>query len=75
MKEISKLRVIEKKLHVSIFQERDILVSLFSPFITNLQYALQDDRKLYFMMDYAPGGDIRNFMQTFKNFTEHDLSK
>lgn len=75
MKEISKMGLIEKKQHISVLRERDILVSLFSPFITNLQWAMQDEQKLYFLTDYAPGGDLRHLMSKFRNFTENGLSK
>lgn len=75
MKVISKIGILEKKLHISVFRERDILVSLFNPFITNLQFALQDEEKLYFITDLAPGGDLRNNIPNLKNLTESQLSK
>lgn len=29
------------------------------PYVINLKYAFQDDENLFFVIDYAPGGDLR----------------
>lgn len=43
--------------------ERQLLEELDSDFITKLSYAFQDDKHLYFVMDYVEGGDLFNVVQ------------
>lgn len=38
--------------------ERSLLEDLRSDFIVQLQYAFQDDKYLYFVMDFIEGGDM-----------------
>ena len=38
--------------------ELDCMKRIESDFVVNLNYALQDDRNLYLVMDYMPGGDL-----------------
>ena len=42
-----------------IFDERNVLAFLKSPFIINLMWSFQDDSNLYLVMDIALGGDLR----------------
>ncbi len=59
LKYISKEKCIRKKMVKNIFRERLILELVNNPFIINLQYAFQDDRHLFFVIDLAEGGDLR----------------
>ncbi len=43
--------------------ERDIMALSTSPWLTALHYAFQDDKNLYLVMDYHPGGDLLNVME------------
>ena len=38
--------------------ERDLMVSLNSPFIINIKYAFQDETNLYIITDFMQGGDM-----------------
>ena len=38
--------------------ELDCMKRIESDFVVNLNYALQDDRNLYLVMDHMPGGDL-----------------
>ena len=51
LKEMSKLKIIEKKSENSINYEREILSKLNNPFIINMYYAFQDSDNLYLVMD------------------------
>ncbi len=72
MKEMSKVKIIEKKMEPSIKTERDFLSRMDHPFIINMQFAFQDKDNLYLGMDYLKGGDLRYHLRRCSNktFTE-----
>ncbi|KAL9700538.1 hypothetical protein quinque_003979 [Culex quinquefasciatus] len=45
-----------------IREERDIMASRRSDWLTSLQYAFQDQECLYLVMEYLPGGDLLSLM-------------
>ena len=59
LKEISKVKVIDKKSINTIKYERELLCHLSHPLIINLHYSFQDDDNLYFVLDLLTGGDLR----------------
>ena len=70
LKEMSKLKIIEKKSENSINYEREILSKLNNPFIINMYYAFQDSDNLYLVMDYLKGGDLRFHLTRHIHFSE-----
>jgi len=50
--------------------ERQILELIDHPFIIKLKYAFQTPEKLYFIMDYCPGGEIFFHIQRVERFNE-----
>jgi serine/threonine protein kinase len=38
--------------------ERNILVGMDHPFIVKLFYSFQNDKKLFFALEYCPGGEL-----------------
>jgi len=70
LKEMSKLKIIEKKSENSINYEREILSKLNNPFIINMYYAFQDNDNLYLVMDYLKGGDLRFHLTRHIHFSE-----
>jgi len=70
LKQMSKLKIIDKKSIKSINSERDLLSELFSPFIVNMHYAFQDKEFLYLVIDLLPGGDLRYHISIHKKFSE-----
>ena len=40
------------------------------PFIVKLNYAFQDDKRLYMLLDYCPGGDLGQIMHKCKQMKE-----
>ena len=70
LKEMSKLKIIDKKSEKSINSEREFLSKLRSPFIVNMYYAFQDSDNLYLVMDLMSGGDLRYHISRHKKFSE-----
>ena len=50
LKQMSKVKIIDKKSIKSINSERDLLSELYSPFIVNMHYAFQDKEYLYLII-------------------------
>ena len=74
LKELSKRIILEENLLELTFKERDILSSLYSPYISNLYCTFQDNENLYIVLDYLPGKDLKFKIQTLKrNFTEEEI--
>ena len=59
MKEMSKVKILERKNETFIKNERMLLSKMFHPFIVNMHYAFQDNDNLYLVVDYLSGGDLR----------------
>ena len=70
LKEMSKLKVLDKKSEKSINSERELLSKLHNPFIVNMHYAFQDSENLYLVMDLMTGGDLRFHISRHKKFSE-----
>ena len=65
-KELRKRKQVE---HIK--SERRILERIDHPFIVGLHWAFQTEEKLYFVLDYCPGGDLFFYIQHFHNFPEN----
>jgi serum/glucocorticoid-regulated kinase 2 len=50
--------------------ERNVLVQADHPFIVKLYYSFQNERKLFFALEYCPGGELFNLLQRRKHLTE-----
>ena len=70
MKEMSKVKILERKNETSIKNERMLLSKMFHPFIVNMHYAFQDSDNLYLIVDYLSGGDLRYQYCFDKDFNE-----
>lgn len=71
LKEIQKLKVIDKHNETSILYERELLSHLSHPFIINMHFSFQDHNSLYLIIDYLSGGDLRyNISRHKRTFTE-----
>ena len=53
--------------------ERNILVSADHPFIIKLYFSFQNERKLFFVLDYCPGGELFNLLCRNKRFDEYSV--
>lgn len=72
MKVIKKELAEKKKNNGYIATERSVLSDVDHPFIINLAFAFQTERKLYFIMEYCPGGDLFSLLQRKKRLTEDE---
>ncbi|XP_061410130.1 rho-associated protein kinase 2-like isoform X3 [Lethenteron reissneri] len=65
MKLLNKLEMIKRSDSAFFWEERDIMAFANSPWIVQLFYSFQDDRYLYMVMEYMPGGDLVNLMSNY----------
>ena len=75
LKEMSKLKIIDKCSEESIISERNLLSYLNHLFIVNMYFAFQDFYILYLVMDLLSRGDLlyhiaheRTFLRLRQNF-------
>jgi len=50
--------------------ERKILEKISHPFIVKLMYAFQNDKKLFLVLDYCPGGELFFYLSNIGRFDE-----
>lgn len=55
--------------------ERDIMATAVSPWITSLQYAFQDMHNLYLVMEFHPGGDLLALLDRFGGSLPEDYAR
>lgn len=58
MKVLKKKYIIEKHQEKNIMTEKAILCELLHPFLVKLKECFQDEQKLYFILEYCPGGEL-----------------
>ena len=56
MKILKKKYIEKKKQEAHVMTERNILIKMESPFIVKLHYSFQNEKKLFFVLEYCPGG-------------------
>jgi serine/threonine protein kinase len=71
MKVLSKPNIVKRKQVEHTKTERRILGTLNHPFIVKLHYAFQTEEKLYFVLDYAAGGELFFHLSRLKKFPEN----
>jgi serine/threonine protein kinase len=52
------------------WNERKILEKINHPFIVKLRYAFQNEKKLFLVIDYCPGGDMYFYIKNIGRFNE-----
>ncbi|XP_075454482.1 rho-associated protein kinase 2 isoform X3 [Ascaphus truei] len=65
MKLLSKFEMIKRSDSAFFWEERDIMAFANSPWVVQLSCAFQDDKYLYMVMEYMPGGDLVNLMSNY----------
>lgn len=71
MKVLSKPSIIKRKQVEHTRTERRVLGTINHPFIVKLHFAFQTEQKLYFILDYAAGGELFFHLSRMKKFPEH----
>lgn len=70
MKTFKKQEIINLKQVDNTLTEWKILKSLDHPFMVKLIYAFQNRQKLYYVLEYCPGGELFFYLQTIGRFKE-----
>ena len=68
LKQIPKIQ--DKKITLQAFRERDILSKINSPFIPKLYASFESEFFLFFLIEYAPGGELFYLLKKQKIFEE-----
>lgn len=58
MKILKKKFIEKRKQENHVMVERNILVEVDHPFIVKLYYSFQNEAKLFFALEYCPGGEL-----------------
>lgn len=70
MKVLNKDLLKSQKQRFHIQTERNIMIQVDHPFLIKLSWAFQTESKLYFVLEYCPGGELFNLLQKRRVFTE-----
>lgn len=70
MKVLKKAELRKRKQVEHTKSERRILEKVHHPFVVGLHCAFQTEDKLYFVLDYCPGGELFFYIQHFQCFPE-----
>lgn len=65
MKRLSKFEMIKRPDSAFFWEERHIMAHANSEWIVQLHFAFQDQKYLYMVMDYMPGGDVVSLMSMY----------
>ena len=60
MKILKKENVEKRKQEKHVKTERDVLININHPFVIKFFYSFQNERKLFFALEYCPGGELFN---------------
>lgn len=71
MKILSKENIVKRKQVEHTRTERRVLGCTKHPFIVGLHYAFQTPQRLYFVLDYCPGGELFYHLTRMKKLPEH----
>lgn len=71
MKVLLKSNIVKRRQVEHTKAERRILETINHPFIARLHYAFQTQEKLFFVLDYAAGGELFFHLSRMKKFPEH----
>ena len=62
MKKMKKSEMVYKNQVAHVKAEREVLVKAKNPWIVELKYSFQDEKYLYLVMDFLPGGDLMTLL-------------
>ncbi len=70
MKSIRKDIVIDNEQLDNLKLEKNILLSVSHPFLINMEYVLNSEFRIYFIMDFITGGELFKHLQDVKRFDD-----
>nr|CAB3265667.1 rho-associated protein kinase 2 [Phallusia mammillata] len=65
MKLLSKFEMIKRSESAFFWEERDIMALANSEWVVKLEHSFQDEKYLYMVMEFMPGGDLVNLMSNY----------
>lgn len=71
LKRIKKALLVKDITVDSILTEKNIMKEADNPFVVRLHESFQDKQFVYFIMDFCSGGQLFDYIQRFKKFSEH----
>jgi len=72
MKKMNKSEMEYKNQVAHVRAERDVLASASNPWIVELKCSFQDEKYLYLVMEYLPGGDLMTLLMKRDILTEEE---
>ncbi len=70
LKVLKKKYILQKNQEKHIMTEKQILSAIEHPFLVKLKLSFQDEKKLYFLLEYCPGGELFSLMASKERLTE-----
>jgi len=70
MKIMKKTEMLKKNQVTHIRAERDVLALADNPWVVKLHYSFQDEKNLFLVMEYLPGGDLMTILMKYDILTE-----
>jgi len=70
MKRIRKDILVKKKQVENNKNEKEILLNVKHPFLLGMDYVFQNEERIYFFLDYIPGGNLFENLYSVKRFSE-----
>lgn len=70
MKVLKKSEILKRNQVEHTMTERRILGSVRHPFIVKMDYAFQSETKLFFVLEYCPGGELFFYLSQIGRFKE-----
>ena len=58
LKVLKKKYILEKNQEKHIMTEKEILAQIEHAFLVRMKMSFQDEKKLYFLLEYCPGGEL-----------------
>lgn len=74
MKKMNKSEMIYKNQVAHVRAEKEVLAAAANPWIVELKFSFQDDKYLYLVMEYLPGGDLMTLLMK-KDILSEDEAK
>lgn len=72
MKKMDKTEMVFKNQIKHIRAERDVMAAADNPWVVKLKYSFQDEKYLYLVMEYLPGGDLMTMLIRKNIFSEEE---
>jgi len=70
IKVLSKQVMVDKNCASQVLQEKEVLRFAANPFVVQFYCSFTTDKSLYIVMEYAPGGDLANYLKNMVMLTE-----